>query len=118
MSALRRTAVGDFTLDAAVTPDGLAAAAEAGTAGDLLIPVERLFSGLGEIRLSPFYEKLMRNGCEIYLSKLRSPEDVLPDYPSGTRLKIFSSTGNFFALGEVGDWPEGKAVKALKLLAL
>ena len=118
MSALRRTAVGDFTLDAAVTPDGLAAAAEAGTVGDLLIPVERLFSGLGEIRLSPFYEKLMRNGCEIYLSKLRSPGGVLPDCPSGTRLKIFSSTGNFFALGEVGDWPEGKAVKALKLLAL
>ena len=118
MSALRRTAVGDFTLDGAVTPDGLAAAAEAGTAGDLLIPVERLFSGLSEIRLPPFYEKLMRNGCEIYLSKLRSPGGVLPDYPSGTRLKVLSSSGDFFALGEVGDWPEGKAVKAMKLFSL
>ena len=118
MSALRRTAVGDFTLEEAVTPDGLAAAAEAGTAGDLLIPVERLFSGLGEIRLSPFYERLMRNGCEIYLSKLRSPGGVLPDCPCGTRLKILSSSGNFFDLGEVGDWPEGKAVKALKLFSL
>lgn len=78
----------------------------------LLIPTEKLFSDLPEVRLSAFFEKLSRSGCEIYLKKLRL------DFPLGTRVALCNANGAFFALGEVGEFREGVAVKAIKMFVI
>ena len=79
---------------------------------ELLIPTEKLFSDLPEVRLSAFFEKLSRSGCEIYLKKLRL------DFPLGTRVALCNANGAFFALGEVGEFREGVAVKAIKMFVI
>lgn len=77
----------------------------------LLCPVESLFAGLPSVKLSAFFEKLARSGCEIYQAKIRT------GYPVGTRVRIYGADG-FFALGEVRDFPSGSAIKVIKLFEL
>ena len=78
----------------------------------LLIPTERLFADLPVVRLSAFFEKLSRSGCEIYLKKLGI------SLPIGTRVSMCDQNGAFFALGEVGEFRDGVAVKAIKMFVL
>ena len=77
-----------------------------------LRPVEELFSDLEPLRLPDFYRTLCRNGCEIYLKKLGVT------YPIGTRLRLGDAEGGFFALGEVMEFEDGPAVKAIKIFVL
>lgn len=77
-----------------------------------LIPTERLFSALPAVTLPAFFEKLCRSGCEIYLRKLGI------DLPMGARVRLCDEAHRFFALGEVGDYPSGLAVKAIKTFSL
>lgn len=79
---------------------------------NLLIPTERLFAALPTVRLPAFFEKLSRSGCEIYLKKIGV------SFPVGTRVAMCDQGGAFFALGEVGEFKGGVAVKAIKLFAL
>ena len=107
MSALRRLEAGGFSLENATTIEALEAATEEERAAKL-IPTEALFAELPLLPLPAFYERLSRNGCEIYLKKLGV------SHPVGARLRLASSTGDFFALGEVRAFEEGLAVKAIK----
>ncbi|MBE6534454.1 MAG: tRNA pseudouridine(55) synthase TruB, partial [Ruminococcaceae bacterium] len=75
----------------------------------LLIPTESLFYNLSAVNLPAFYEKLCRNGCEIYLNKLRISFEL------GARIRLCSQNGEFFALGEVRAYENGLAIKAIKL---
>lgn len=111
MAALRRTAAGGYTLADCRTPAEVEAVQEAERPA-LLLPVESLFFSLFAVRLPPFYEKLARSGCEIYQKKLGT------DYPVGTRLRVCDENRNFFALGEVREFPEGSAVKPIKMFEL
>ena len=83
----------------------------------ILLPVESLFSDLETVKLSEFYEKLFRGGCEIYQKKIPSSFEV------GKRLRVYGKRG-FFALGEVippekcRDNSLGSAVKSIKLFDL
>lgn len=76
-----------------------------------LRPVESLFCDLPELKLAPFYERLCRSGCEIYQKKTGT------SFPDGAKLRISGKNG-FFALGEVKEYPDGSAVKAVKLFEL
>ena len=78
----------------------------------LLIPTESLFASLDEVRLPAFFEKLCRSGCEIYQKKIGT------DFPVGTRVRILTASGDFFALGEVREYEDGTAVKAIKTFSL
>ena len=75
----------------------------------LLIPTESLFTSLPAVSLPAFYEKLSRNGCEIYQSKIKT------SFPIGTRLRMCSAGGDFYALGEVKEYENGSAIKTIKL---
>ena len=110
MSSLERQKSGQFTLDGAVTPEKLRELEPEERLG-LLRPVESLFSDLDEVILPPFFEKLARDGCEIYQKKIGL------DLPVGTRVRLAGKNG-FFALGEVFDYPDGSAIKAVKLFVL
>ncbi len=75
----------------------------------LLKPTESLFEDIPKIVLPEFYEKLSRNGCEIYQKKIKTA------FETGERVRLYGKNGVFFALGEVRDYPDGSAVKAIKI---
>lgn len=75
----------------------------------LLKPTESLFEDLPKIVLPEFYEKLSRNGCEIYQKKIKT------DFEMGKRVRLYGKNGVFFALGEVREYLDGSAVKAIKI---
>ena len=108
MATLCRTLAGGFSIEDAHTLEEI----EALTLDErlsLLIPTESLFYGIPDIKLPSFYEKLCRNGCEIYLNKLKLSLSL------GQRIRLCSSSGEFFALGEIREYPDGLAIKAIKL---
>ena len=107
MATLERREAGGFALTQSYTIDELEKMNECEREA-LLIPTESLFEGLERVTLSSFYEKLCRNGCEIYLKKIRK------DLPIGTRVTLWNEEGVFFALGEVREYSEGKAIKSIK----
>jgi len=111
MAALRRTRAGGFDIQSCHTLEALEALSpEAREA--LLLPMESLFGELAEVRLSPFFEKLSRGGCEIYQKKLGTALKI------GQRVRICTETGAFFALGEVREYESGSAIKAIKTFVL
>lgn len=111
MESLRRAAAGPFTLADCHSIESLSEMSEEQKIA-ALCPVETLFSECEKVVLPDFYAELARNGCEIYLSKLHLA------YEAGTRLRLFRAKDGFFALGEVRAYPDGAAIKVLKLFKL
>ena len=111
MATLRRTEAGGFPIEDCVSIEALEGM-DLSQRLSLLRPVEELFSDLEALRLPDFYRTLCRNGCEIYLKKLGVT------FPVGSRLRLCDSQGNFFALGDVGEYEGGIAVKAIKIFVL
>lgn len=106
MSALCRTQSGSFSLDMAHTIDSLEAmSAEERLA--LLRPVEEVFADYPAYRLPAFYEKLAKNGCEIYQKKLGTA------YDEGCMLRLYDENG-FYAMARVMAYPDGSAIKCIK----
>lgn len=106
MASLCRTGAAGFLLRDAVTLTSLASLPEEDRLS-LLLPVERLFETLPAVFLSPFFSHLAHSGCELYLKKIGLQA------PIGTRLRLCDENG-FFAVGEVRDYPDGPAVKAIR----
>ena len=111
MATLRRIEASGFPILECVTMEALEAM-ELTERLALLRPVEELFSDLDTVCLPDFYRTLCRNGCEIYLKKLSA------SIPVETRVRLCDAKGQFFALGEVGNYPDGPAVKAIKIFVL
>ena len=108
MATLKRTLAGNFDIEHSYTIEEVEALTEEKRYA-LLHPTEDLFFEFEQIKLPTFYEKLSRNGCEIYLKKIGY------DLPLGQRVRLCSQAGDFYALGEVKDYENGKAIKAIKL---
>lgn len=108
MTALRRTASGNFTLADSATLDALEALSPQERLS-ALHPIEAAFSDLPALTLKPFFAKLASDGCEIYQKKIGTA------YPCGMRLRLCDA-GGFFALGEVRDYADGSAIKPIKRL--
>lgn len=110
MASLMRTESGCFSLSDSVTVDEIEKMSEDEKTARL-IPIERFFADLPEVGLSDFYSRLSRNGCEIYLKKIGA------HFPVGQRVRL-THGGGFYALGEVCNYPDGDAIKTLKLFVL
>lgn len=108
MAALCRSRAGDFRLEDSYTLEQLDQMSEEERAS-LLLPVESLFEDLPAVYLPPFYEKLSRSGCEIYQKKIKTSHAV------GQRVRLCSEKKQFYALGEVREYENGSAIKAIKL---
>lgn len=106
MSSLIRTKAGIFNLENAYTLEALEAMTPEERYAKLL-PTELLFEDYPIARLSDFYAKLARNGCEIYERKIGA------NFPLGEKLRVYDKNG-FFAVGEVRQYDEGLAIKLLK----
>lgn len=111
MSALHRVRAGGFDIENSHTLEEIEAL-EMDERYDLLAPTESLFCDLPSVKLPAFYEKLCRSGCEIYQSKIKTDLDI------GARVRLYTSGGEFFALGEVREYENGTAIKAIKTFSL
>ena len=108
MATLERREAGGFNISGALSIAELEEMNEEERVARLL-PTESLFSDLPSLTLPEFYEKLCRSGCEIYQKKIKT------DFALGTRVSLYSKSGVFYALGEVRDYPDGSAIKSIKM---
>ena len=111
MSALHRVVAGGFSIENSHTLEELEAL-EINARFDLLAPTESLFEDCPKVNLPAFYEKLCRSGCEIYQNKIKTNLEL------GTRVRLCTHSGEFFALGEVREYENGTAIKAIKTFSL
>ena len=107
MAELERLSVGDFSLAHTVPLEDMGDMSDEERLSYLL-PIESLFDGLPAVGLPAFYERLCRSGCEIYQKKIGTEHKI------GTRVRICDASGRFFALGEIREYEEGTAIKAIK----
>lgn len=110
MSQLERTKSGSFKIENSVTISQLEKMTDEEKKA-LVIDIESLFLEAPKVVLSDFYARLCRSGCEIYQKKIKS------SLPLDTFVRISDKDG-FFALGQVKEYPEGTAIKSLKLFKL
>ncbi|MBQ8381402.1 MAG: tRNA pseudouridine(55) synthase TruB [Clostridia bacterium] len=106
MASLERTKASVFTLDDAFTLGELEAMTEEERLA-AVVPTERVFEKYRGMILPPFFARLASSGCEIYLSKIGESAQI------GEKIRL-SDEGGFFALGEVGIYEGGIAVKPVK----
>ncbi len=111
MASLERLEAGGFSIKNAHTVQELEGMSETERL-ECLIPTETLFETLPKIKLPEFYEKLFRNGCEIYQKKIHT------SYEIGERVRVSNINGKFFALGEVKEYEDGSAVRSIKIFDL
>lgn len=111
MASLRRTEAGGFSLADCHTLTALEAALPEERLAWLL-PTESLFTTLPAVALSPFFERLARSGCEIYQKKIAT------DLPIGQKVRLCDAKNHFFALAQAREFPEGSALKVIKLFDL
>lgn len=78
----------------------------------ILIDVDKLFEDTPKVSISGFFEKLFRDGCPVYQHKINTNLGL------GIRVRVCDSKGEFFALGEVIQAPEGTAIKSIKIFKL
>ncbi len=111
LDSLERLKCGEYTADKAVKledveklyADGNTAALE-----KLLTSPEEIFMDLPVVTLVPFYKKLALNGAEIYLKKARISERV---FEKTDMCRLYDENKKFFAVGQLLDYPDGKAIK-------
>ena len=110
MGALRRVRSGSFTLKDAVTIEQLEAASMEERIS-MVRPCDTLFSHCPALTVNDFQAKLVRGGTELYQNKLGTR------FPVETLVRLYQK-GVFFALGEVKDFPNGSAIKPIRLFVL
>lgn len=106
MKTLCRASASGFTLDDAHTLTELENMTDE-EREKCIFPVEYIFRQLEDVRLKPFFARLAHSGLEIYLKKIGL------DLPVGTRVRLSDEEG-FFALGEVREYEQGRAIKPIK----
>ena len=110
MAALCRAEAAGFTLSEAHTLSEIAEMSEEERAG-LVLPTEQLFAALPAVSLPPFFARLAHAGAEIYQKKIGTA------FALGTRLRMLDEVG-FFGLGEVREYPDGTAIKPIRMFVL
>ncbi len=110
MTELCRTQSGDFLIKDSYSIADLEAM-ELSQRQSLLMPVESLFTDAEAVTLPDFYARLCKSGCEIYQKKIGT---AIPD---SKFVRLLDKNG-FFALGQVKEYPDGSAIKAIKLFVL
>lgn len=106
MKTLQRASASGFTLADAHTLSELENMSEE-ERGKCVFPVEYVFRGLPEVKLPAFFARLAHSGLEIYLKKINL------DLPLGARVRLSDENG-FFALGEVREYEQGRAIKPIR----
>lgn len=104
LTALRRTQSGAFTLEDAVAPAQLEAAAAQGRAAELILPPERALADWHAVYLDAERSRKLCHGQRLYFPDL--------DLSPGARVRAHDADGRLLA---VAEW-DGAALRPLKVL--
>jgi tRNA pseudouridine55 synthase len=111
LSEIERTAVGEFTIDQAVTVEELESDARAGKFAERVIRVENLLADLPRATVLPVIEKRVKHGAKFNLS-LAHIQPGRPSVAEGaptqldsgewkpSRLRVFNQQGRLIAIAE------------------
>ena len=111
LAEITRTAVGEFTLDSAVTLDEFEQAVRAGKAADWILPLGRLLSELPRVSVLPGLEQRVRHGSTFQVSlaqiqpgRQETPQGAPEQLDSGDwkpgRLRVFNQQDQLIAIAE------------------
>ena len=111
LEEISRVAVGEFTLDQAVTLDELQNAVRTGRAAELIMPLERMLPELPRATVLPVVERRVRHGAKFTLplaqiqpAQFTSPPGATSHLDSGPpappRLRVFSQQQKLIAVAE------------------
>ena len=111
LSEIERTAVGEFTIDHAISLDELQADARAGKLAERVIRIENLLMDLPRATVLPIVEKRVRHGAKFNLSlaqiqpgKPSAAEGAPVELDAGewkpARLRVFNQQGQLVAIAE------------------
>jgi tRNA pseudouridine55 synthase len=111
MSKITRTAVGEFTLDQAITLDEFEKVVRAGKAADWIVPLERLLPDLPRVNVLPIVEHRVRHGSKFQVSlsqiqpgRVEVPQGAPAQLDSGEwkpgRLRVFNQQDQLIAIAE------------------
>jgi len=111
LAEITRTAVGEFSLDQAITLEELAEAKKAGKFADRLIPLENLLPNFPRINVLPVIEKRVRHGSKFNISIAQLQPGRAEPPPGATmqldggeptppRLRVFSQQEKLIAIAE------------------
>ena len=111
MAAITRTAVGEFTLDRAVSLAELEEATRAGKAVDLIVPLNRLLPDLPSVTVEPMIEQRVRHGSKFQITlaqiqpgRVETPPGAPFKLDSGewkpARLRVFNQQQELIAIAE------------------
>lgn len=106
MKTLQRASASGFSLADAHTLSELEAMTESEREA-CVFDVEYIFRKYEEVKLPEFFSRLAHSGLEIYLKKINL------DLPTGTLVRLSDDKG-FFALGEVREFEQGRAIKPIR----
>ncbi|HYL62254.1 MAG TPA: tRNA pseudouridine(55) synthase TruB [Candidatus Methylomirabilis sp.] len=111
LAEITRTAVGEFSMEQAITLEELAQAARAGKFADCLIRLENLLANFPRINVLPIVEKRVRHGAKfnVLMAQIQPGRVELP--PGATlqldagetkppRLRVFNQQDNLVAIAE------------------
>jgi tRNA pseudouridine55 synthase len=112
LAEIVRTAVGEFTLDQAVSLEELERMARAGKAADLIVPLGRLLPELPRVNILPVVERRVRHGSKFQVSlaqiqpgRVETPQGAPAQLDSGEwkpgRLRVFNQQDQLIAIAEV-----------------
>ncbi|HEV2862512.1 MAG TPA: tRNA pseudouridine(55) synthase TruB [Pyrinomonadaceae bacterium] len=108
LAALRRTRAGSFTIDAAVTPEGLQKRIEDGTpAGEFLTPLEAALPEMPAAHLTAEDERKVRHGAAV-------PAPAA--WPEGFHVRLLDERGSLLAVA-VYDSERGRLLPRVMLAA-
>lgn len=94
MQSLRRTRVGVFGQDGAVTLEELQQLKDAGKLQSRVIPVDRMFADCPALHVSAQYAALLENGNPIDFSRMQEQ----PDCRQGQWVRVYRQDGSFAAV--------------------
>ena len=111
LAEIARTAVGEFTLDQAISLDEFEQAVRAGKAADWIVPLERLLPELPRVSVLPVVERRVRHGSRFQVSlaqiqpgRAETPQGAPAQLDSGdwkpARLRVFNQQDQLIAIAE------------------
>lgn len=103
MSSLRRTAVGNFRIEQALSFEDVERLRDEGRLDEVILPTDSVFAHLPAVKLNDRGQKRAENGAFISADELS--EGVLP--PDGELCRVYSPAGEFIMLGRGGQLDRG-----------
>jgi tRNA pseudouridine55 synthase len=111
MAAITRTAVGEFTLDQAISLPEFETVVRAGKAADCILPLGQLLPELPRVNVPPVVEQRVRHGSKFQISlsqiqpgRVETPPGATAQLDSGEwkpgRLRVFNQQDQLIAIAE------------------